>query len=67
MQFTARGSTLRIRMSSNTFATAYLDDLIVFRVLEDHLVHLTDIFNCLEGAGLTAKLSKCQFAMHQCI
>ena len=49
------------------FAAAYLDDLVVFSgSWEDHLIHLIEIFKRLRRAGLTAKPSKCQFAMHQC-
>ena len=33
---------------------------------EDHLDHLIEIFNRLRRAGLTAKPSKCEFAMRQC-
>ena len=49
------------------FAAAYLDDLVVFSgSWEDHFIHLIEIFKCLCRAGLTAKPSKCQFAMRQC-
>ena len=49
------------------FAAAYLDDLVVFSgSWEDHLIHLIKIFKHLRRAGLTAKPSKCHFAVHQC-
>ena len=49
------------------FAAAYLDDLVVFSgSWEDHLIHLIEIFKRLRRAELTAKPSKCQFAMRQC-
>ena len=50
------------------FAAAYLDDLVIFSSSwEDHLRHLTNVLKCLKEAGLTAKPSKCQFAMKQCV
>ena len=48
------------------FAAAYLDDLVIFSSSrEHHLKHLTNVLKCLKEAGLTAKPSKCQFAMKQ--
>ena len=49
------------------FASAYLDDLVIFSdSWEDHLQHLRQVLQHLNKAGLTAKLKKCQFAMKQC-
>ena len=46
------------------FASAYLDDLIIFSTTwEDHLTHLKAILSRLQELGLTTKPSKCQFAM----
>ena len=49
------------------FARAYLDDLVIFsHTWEEHLDHLSQIFQCLFDAGLTVKLKKCQFGMSKC-
>ena len=46
------------------FASAYLDDLIVFsHSWRDHLKHLDAVLRRLKEAGLTAKPVKCQFGM----
>ena len=44
------------------FATAYLDDIMVFSsTLEEHLEHLTIIFGKLRQHNLKLKLKKCSF------
>ena len=44
------------------FATAYLDDILVFSpTLEDHLQHLDTIFDRLRKHDLKLKLKKCNF------
>ena len=49
------------------FASAYLDDLIVFSsIWEDHLTHLRAVLSRLQELGLTTKPSKCQFGMSEC-
>ena len=49
------------------FASAYLDDLIIFSTTwEDHLTHLKAVLCQLQELGLTTKPSKCQFAMTEC-
>ena len=46
-----------------TFAAAYLDDIIIFSsTWEDHVKHIRMIFDRIHGAGLTIKKSKCVFA-----
>ena len=46
------------------YTAAYLDDLIVFSTSwEGHLQHPRSVLQRLQEAGLTAKPSKCQFAM----
>ena len=50
------------------YASAYLDDLIIFsKTWGEHLQHLDTVFMCLGVAGLTAKPAKCQFAMQECV
>ena len=50
------------------YTAAYLDDLVVFSTSwEEHLQHVTRVLQRLKEAGLTAKPSKCQFAMRQCV
>ena len=49
------------------FASAYLDDLIVFSsTWEDHLSHLRAVLSRLQELGLITKPSKCQFGMKEC-
>ena len=49
------------------FASAYLDDLIIFSASwEDHLRHLKAVLGQLRELGLTTKPSKCQFALSEC-
>ena len=49
------------------FASAYLDDLIIFiSTWEDHLTHLRAVLGRLQELGLTTKPSKCQFGMTVC-
>jgi hypothetical protein len=58
----------RLIKGKSEFAAAYLDDLVIFsESWEQHLGHLEQVLECLRKAGLTAKPSKCQFAMGQCI
>ena len=46
----------------NDFATAYLDDIMVFRsTLEEHLEHLSITFGKLRQHNLKLKLKKCSF------
>ena len=46
----------------NNFATAYLDDIMIFSsTLEEHLEHLSIIFGKLKQHNLTLKLKKCSF------
>ena len=50
------------------YAAAYLDDLVIFsETWEEHLVHLRAVLRRLREAGLTAKPSKCQLGMEQCL
>lgn len=44
------------------FATAYLDDIIIFsKTYEEHLIHIQEVFDRLRQHGLKAKLKKCSF------
>ena len=57
----------RVIRDKGGFARTYLDDLVIFSSSwEDHLDHLSQIFQRLEDAGLTTKLRKCQFGMSEC-
>ena len=45
---------------------AYLDDVIVYsKTIEDHLIHVEQVFLRFRKAGLKLKLSKCEFFMKQ--
>jgi len=49
-----------------SFAGAYIDDIIIFsRNWEEHLHHLQEVFTRLRQANLTVKLKKCQFGGHK--
>ena len=44
------------------FTAAYMDDIIIWpETPEEHLVHLQQVFDRLESAGLKLKHSKCKF------
>ena len=44
----------------------YLDDIVVFsKTFQEHIVRLTNVFQALHQAGLTLKLSKCNFAQRE--
>ena len=44
------------------FAIAYLDDVIIFsRTTEEHLSHIEQVFEKLQTAKVSMKLSKCHF------
>ena len=58
----------RLIQGMGTFSAAYLDDLVVYSgSWEEHLQHLHQVLSRLREAGLTAKPSKCQLAMDQCV
>ena len=45
------------------FSSPYIDDIIIFsNCWEDHLQHIEFVLDCLRRFGLTAKLSKCEWA-----
>ena len=43
------------------FVRVYIDDLVVFSSLEEHIVHLRKVMNRLRSAKLKLKPSKCHF------
>ena len=48
-----------------SFAGAYLDDVIFSLSWEEHLKHLAEVLSRLHEAGLTVKPQKCQFAQQE--
>ena len=49
------------------FASVYPDDLVIYsNSWEDHLLHIRQVLQRLQHAGLTAKPNKCLFGMEQC-
>jgi len=49
-----------------TYALAYIDDIIIYSFQWlDHLQHLDRVLQSTEEAGMTIKITKCQFAMPQ--
>ena len=56
----------RVLQGCQEFAQAYIDDVVVYsRTWEEHLQHLYEVFSCLQRAGLTLKLPKCQFGLNK--
>lgn len=52
----------------SSFAAAYLDDVVIHSATwPGHLQHIHAVMSKLQGAGLTVKPKKCQFAMTCCI
>lgn len=50
----------------NNFVFPYVDDLLVYSPsLEEHLIHLSTIFEKFRKANIKIKLSKSQFACRQ--
>ena len=44
------------------FATVYLDDILIYsKSLEEHLIHIQNVFDRLRQYGVKLKLKKCQF------
>ena len=51
-----------LREFLDQFCTAYLDDILIYsRTYEEHEVHVRNVVQKLQDAGLYAKLSKCEF------
>ena len=45
------------------YACAYIDDAPIYsNSWSDHVIHLRNVFTSIRDAGLTLKLSKCEFA-----
>ena len=52
----------RVLANHRTFATAYMDDVVVFsKTWEEHLVHVDEVLQALDKAGLTAYPTKCRW------
>ena len=50
----------------NHFSLAYLDDVIIFSpTFEEHLNHISMVFDHLKENNLKMKISKCKFAQKQ--
>ena len=50
----------KILKGAETYANAYIDDIIVYSTtFDDHIKHLTDVFQRIREAGMTARPKKC--------
>ena len=48
------------------FAMAYLDDIVIFSpTVEDHIQHLTEVFDRLRKFGLKLRMIKCEFMKNE--
>ena len=48
------------------FARCYIDDILIYSPsFEEHLAHLTKVFECLERVNLTCHPGKCVFAVKE--
>jgi hypothetical protein len=55
-----------LREYLDCFCTAYLDDILIYsRTRAEHIEHVRKILQRLREAGLFAKLSKCEFCVHE--
>ena len=53
-------------LSGAKHAKCFIDDILVLsRSFEEHLIHLADVFERLDKAGLKLKMSKCSFFQTQ--
>ena len=51
----------------NDFVGVYLDDIVIHSsTWKEHLVHLQQVLERLQDAGLTLKLKKCEFGAAEC-
>jgi len=51
----------RVLRGMDHFAAAYIDDIVIFSDLwEEHLDHLTEVFNKIHHAGLVVNAKKCK-------
>ena len=58
----------RVLKGLESYAAVYIDDLVIHsRTWGEHLAQLRSVLQRLREAGLTAKPSKCQFGMAQCV
>jgi hypothetical protein len=52
----------KVLSGMESFCVVYIDDLVVYsQSWEEHVSHLGMVLDCLKTAGLTVKLSKCEF------
>jgi hypothetical protein len=53
----------KVLVGLQAFASAYLDDIIIFSdTWDEHLIHIQKVFDRIKSAGLTIKKAKCDFA-----
>ena len=58
----------RLLEETGDFTNAYIDDVIIYSSSwEEHLVHLREVLNRIQKAGLKVKPGKCQLGMTYCV
>ena len=58
----------RLLEETGDFTNAYIDDVVIYSSSwEEHLVHLREVLNRIQKAGLKVKPGKCQLGMTYCV
>ena len=57
----------QVLRGTEEYAGVYLDDIVIYGTdWEEHLQNINEVFKRLGRAGLTVKMKKCKFGMHEC-
>ena len=53
----------KVLASCKGFAWVYIDDVLIYSDLEEHMNHITNMLSALCAAGVTAKPAKWQWGL----